>query len=46
MPALGWSSDPPLAEKRVFPSFRLYARTIYEVAGLVPLLTAGGSAEA
>ena len=34
VPALGWSGDPPLAEERVFPSFRLYARTIYDVAGL------------
>jgi hypothetical protein len=29
--ALGWSGDPPLAEERVFPSFRLYVRTIYDV---------------
>ena len=40
---LGWSGDPPLAEERVFPSFRLYARTIYEVAGLASVLTEAGS---
>jgi len=40
--ALGWSGDPPLAEERVFPSFRLYARTIYEVAGLASVLTEAG----
>jgi putative ABC transport system permease protein len=40
--ALGWSGDPPLAEERVFPSFRLYARTIYDVAGLVSVLTEAG----
>ena len=44
VPTLGWSGDPPLAEERVFPSFRLYARTIYEVAGLASVLTEGGSA--
>jgi len=42
VPALGWSGDPPLAEERVFPSFRLYARTIYEVAGLASALTEAG----
>jgi hypothetical protein len=42
VPALGWSGDPPLAEERVFPSFRLYARTIYEVAGLASVLTEAG----
>jgi putative ABC transport system permease protein len=40
--ALGWSGDPPLAEERVFPSFRLYARTIYDVAGLASVLTEAG----
>jgi putative ABC transport system permease protein len=42
VPALGWSGDPPLAEERVFPSFRLYAGTIYEVAGLASVLTEAG----
>ena len=42
VPALGWSGDPPLAEERVFPSFRLYARTIYDVAGLASVLTEAG----
>ena len=42
VPALGWSGDPPLAEERVFPSFRLYARTIYEVARLASALTEAG----
>jgi putative ABC transport system permease protein len=42
VPALGWSGDPPLADERVFPSFRLYARTIYEVAGLASVLTEAG----
>ncbi len=40
--ALGWSGDPPLAEERVFPSFRLYARSIYDVAGLAARLTNAG----
>jgi putative ABC transport system permease protein len=40
--ALGWSGDPPLSEERVFPSFRLYARSIYEVAGLASVLTQAG----
>ena len=33
-----------LAEERVFPSFRLYARTIYDVAGLASALTKGRAA--
>ncbi len=42
VPALGWSGDPPLAEERVFPSFRLYARSIYDVAALAAALSKTG----
>lgn len=35
VPALGWSGEtPPPAEQRVYPSFRLYARTLDDVGSL------------
>lgn len=35
VPALGWSGEsPPPAEQRVYPSFRLYARTLDDVSSL------------
>ena len=40
--ALGWSGNPPLAEERVFPSYRLYAPDHLEVAGLASVLTEAG----
>ena len=40
--AFGWSGRPPPEGSREYPSFRLYARSIYEVAALRDLLTAQG----
>jgi putative ABC transport system permease protein len=39
---LGWSGDPPTTEERVFARFRLYARSIYEVAALSNALIVQG----
>ena len=33
--ALGWQGNSSELDRRVYPSFRLYARSIYDVAGLV-----------
>lgn len=35
VPALGWDGDRETSAARVFPSFRLYARSIYDVEGIV-----------
>jgi putative ABC transport system permease protein len=43
VPAFGWSGEAPDAH-RSFPSFRLYARSIYDVAPLRDLLTRQGLA--
>jgi putative ABC transport system permease protein len=42
VPALGWEGDQPDEGPRSFPGFRLYARTIYDVAGLRDALSAQG----
>ena len=41
VPALGWDGAAAV-EERSYPGFRLYARSIYDVAGLRELLTAAG----
>ncbi len=41
VPALGWKGEPP-PEQRSYPGFRLYARSIYDVAPLKALLTEQG----
>ena len=41
VPALGWSGSEPPAE-RTYPSFRLYARSIYDVASLRQALIEAG----
>lgn len=38
VPELGWSGDSSNAASRSYPSFRMYARSIYEVANLVKSL--------
>jgi putative ABC transport system permease protein len=44
---LGWRGNVSDPDGRVYPSFRLYAKSIYDVAGLVTLLEAeGGSVKA
>ena len=40
--ALGWEGDDPDEGPRSFPGFRLYARTIYDVAGLRDALAVQG----
>lgn len=40
--ALGWSGAAALPEDRVFPSYRLYARSIYDVATLAAVVTGSG----
>lgn len=42
VPALGWQGDANDEENRYFPAFRLYARSIYDVAGLVDELLKQG----
>ncbi len=42
VPPLGWQGDPPLADERSFPGFRLYASTIDQVAALRDGLAASG----
>ena len=41
VPALGWTGDQPSAQ-RTYPSFRLYARSIYDVGNLKEALGAAG----
>ena len=41
VPALGWEGEPPPSE-RTYPSFRLYARSIYDVAAIREALTRQG----
>ncbi len=38
VPELGWSGDPGNTASRSYPSFRMYARSIYDVANLVKAL--------
>lgn len=40
---LGWQGNSDKLEQRVYPSFRLYARSIYDVAGLAAELESQGS---
>jgi len=42
VPVLGWSGDTDSAESRVFPSFRLYARSIYDVESIAAELEKQG----
>jgi putative ABC transport system permease protein len=42
VPALGWLGDTADPGARTFPGFRLYARSIYDVAGLRDLLVSRG----
>lgn len=42
VPALGWEGDAPTGQDRSFPSYRLYTRSIYDVAPLEKLLTREG----
>jgi putative ABC transport system permease protein len=42
VPALGWEGDPPLPGERTYARFRLYATSIYTVAGLEADLAAEG----
>ncbi len=42
VPELGWEGDPPTAGPRSYARFRLYATSIYKVAGLESDLTAEG----
>jgi putative ABC transport system permease protein len=39
---LGWGGDEPLGADRTFPGYRLYARSIHDVAGLRDLLEGQG----
>jgi putative ABC transport system permease protein len=43
VPDLDWQGDNDALEARVYPSFRLYARSIYDVEGLVAELEKGGT---
>jgi len=43
VPELGWRGDSENLGQRIYPSFRLYARSIYDVAGLVDELQSEGS---
>ncbi len=40
--ALGWQGNSSELDRRIYPSFRLYARSIYDVAGLVSELEKEG----
>lgn len=42
VPALGWSGDSQLNNERSYPGFRLYAKTIYDVATISETLTTQG----
>ena len=42
VPALGWDGDPPAGGARPYARFRLYAKSIYDVAGLEADLLAEG----
>lgn len=42
VPELGWEGDPPEAGPRSYPGFRLYARTLYDVAPLKDALAVQG----
>lgn len=42
VPALGWKGDPGNEDERSYPGFRLYARSIYDVAPLSALLIKEG----
>ena len=42
VPALGWEGDPPPTTERTYARFRLYAASIYSVAGLEADLAAEG----
>jgi len=42
VPALSWSGDPQSSDARSYPGFRLYAKSIYDVAVLSKTLTAQG----
>jgi putative ABC transport system permease protein len=42
VPALGWTGDPSMETGRAFPSYRLYARSIHDVAGLSAYLNQAG----
>jgi len=42
VPEFGWAGGPPVDAARSYPSYRLYARSIYEVAGLAQLLSDQG----
>lgn len=42
VPAMGWGGDEPAAEADTYPLFRLYARSIHDVAGLAADLRASG----
>jgi putative ABC transport system permease protein len=42
VPALDWTGDPPVSGARSFPGYRLYARSIYDVARLRDELAAQG----
>jgi len=42
VPALNWQGDSEKLQQRVYPSFRLYARSIYDVAVLVDELESEG----
>ena len=43
VPALGWQGDGEILRQRVYPSFRLYADSIYDVAVLVAELESEGN---
>lgn len=42
VPRFGWPGLPPVAMERIFPRFRLYARSIYDVVSLRDTLIAQG----
>lgn len=42
VPELGWLGDPPQGAERSYPSYRLYARSIYDVAPLAQRLMKAG----
>ncbi|WP_395681770.1 hypothetical protein [Inquilinus sp.] len=42
VPDRGWTGAPPLATERVFSRFRMYARSIYDVAGIEAMLKGRG----
>ena len=42
VPEFGWAGGPPVGAERSYPAYRLYARSVYEVAGLAQLLSDQG----